>query len=156
MRESFWIIGLLDYLNCTFGALCLTGSADQAFAWFARDWLAVFNLVDADWASVDTSFAASAFRIDNNLYHFCLTSLYYFLQMLLCKIKGFRLFTVFFHVILTRFHWWLIQPYLGLSDSRRCFSCMFQGKSLLWFGMFRVFWGLFQPGLSPLQLDLVA
>jgi hypothetical protein len=69
------MFGLLDYLNCTFRTLCFTCAADQAFACFAGHGLAVFDFVDADGTSVDTSFASSAFRIDNNFYHFCLTSL---------------------------------------------------------------------------------
>ena len=66
--------GLFDYLNCTFGALCLACSADQTFAGFRGDGFAVFYFVDADWACVNTGFASGAFRVDNDFYHFGFTS----------------------------------------------------------------------------------
>lgn len=89
---------LFDYLNGTFRALCFTCSANQTFTYFGWYRFAVFDLVYADRASVDTSFASSAFRIDNNFYHFVLPLCNIFIAKGLPKIKGFRYFSVFFHV----------------------------------------------------------
>ena len=102
MKESL-NFGLFDYLNCTLRTLSFTCSANQAFAYLAWGRFAVFNFVNAYRASVDTSFASGAFRIDNNFYHFLSYLSAILMSKVLSKIKGFRCFNVFFHVIAAGF-----------------------------------------------------
>ncbi len=129
-------LGLFDYLNRTFRTLCFTCPANQTFAGFAWSGFAVFDFVNADGASVDTSFASSAFRVDNNFYHFCLTSVQYFSQKSSSKIKGFRCFSGFFHVTAARFRLCLILPFHVAFGSHRCFLCILPAKFRLCFAEF--------------------
>jgi hypothetical protein len=78
-KETFVSL-LFDYLNGTFRALCFTCSANQTFTYFGWYRFAVFDLVYAYRASVDTSFASSAFRIDNNFYHLSYLSAIFLLE----------------------------------------------------------------------------
>jgi hypothetical protein len=61
---------LLDYLNCTFRTLSFACSADKAFVNVDRNGFAVFDFVDAYWASVCAGFASGAlFIINHYFYH---------------------------------------------------------------------------------------
>lgn len=60
------VVGLLNDLDCAFGALDFACSADKAFVSFHRHRFLVFDLVDSHWTSVNARATTSAFLVINN------------------------------------------------------------------------------------------
>jgi hypothetical protein len=69
MGESELLIRLLDHLDCAFWALCFACSADKALVNVGWDGFAVFDFVDANWASVCAGFASGALVIINYYFY---------------------------------------------------------------------------------------
>ena len=68
--EAFLQERLFNYLNCAFWALSFTCSANKAFFYLNWNGFTVFDFINAYRASVYAGFAASAFLVNNDFYHF--------------------------------------------------------------------------------------